>query len=363
MTSPLVSVVIDTYNQERYIEHAIRSVLEQDLPAGEMEILVVDDGSTDSTLSIVQQFAPRVRCIAKQNGGQASAFNAAIPEVQGPIVAFLDGDDWWACGKLRAVLECFEQNPGIAAVGHGYFEVHDDTPPNEMIVPEKTCRLDLSSTDAARLADRGRTLLGTSRLAVRREVLERIGPIPLELTFCADNPILTLALALGGAIVLEETLCYYRLHSQNLFATESKGESKLRRKSEILAFLLKYLPPKLAELGVRQEVILALLESDQVEFTRLQLYFGEGGRWKNFKTENRSFRGAYKSATPGYVLFRGLVGVLTMLLSPRQFYRLRDWYARRNLVRLRRVFGSAEPRVSPGLFQRRPVVPNQEGFR
>src|SRR5580658_8287975 len=107
MARPLVTALIDTFNQERYIERALLSVLDQDLSTSDFEIVVVDDGSTDRTSSIIQKFAPRVRYLRKNNGGQASAFNAAIPEAQGAIVAFLDGDDWWASGKLRAVLRAF----------------------------------------------------------------------------------------------------------------------------------------------------------------------------------------------------------------------------------------------------------------
>ena len=187
MTEPVISVLIDTYNHERYIEQAILSVLEQDFPAADIEVLVVDDGSFDKTPAIVQRFAPRVRYLRKDNGGQASAFNAGIPELHGSIVAFLDGDDWWAKGKLTAVAEAFGANTEIAAVGHGFYEVCDSAPPREMIVPENSCRFDLSSVDAARFAGRGLTLLGTSRLTVRREVLNRIGPIPVELVFCADT--------------------------------------------------------------------------------------------------------------------------------------------------------------------------------
>ena len=74
-TMPNVTVLIDTYNHERFIERAIASVLEQDMPMDGVEILVVDDGSTDRTPEIVRRFEPRVRLIRKPNGGQASAFN------------------------------------------------------------------------------------------------------------------------------------------------------------------------------------------------------------------------------------------------------------------------------------------------
>src|SRR6202047_5371649 len=99
MPKPFISVLIDTYNHERFIEQAIASVLEQDVAEGDREIIVVDDGSTDRTPEIVRKFEPQVRLIRKANGGQASAFNTGIPECSGQIIAFLDGDDWWTPGK------------------------------------------------------------------------------------------------------------------------------------------------------------------------------------------------------------------------------------------------------------------------
>src|SRR5579863_8962816 len=105
-----VSILIDTYNHERFIERAITSVLEQDMAMDNVEILVVDDGSTDQTSELVRRFEPRVRLIRKANGGQGSSFNAGIPECRGEIVAFLDGDDWWAPKKLRRVVEALGQD-------------------------------------------------------------------------------------------------------------------------------------------------------------------------------------------------------------------------------------------------------------
>ena len=93
------------------------SALEQDFPREEMEIVVVDDGSTDSTPSIIQKFLPSVRYIRLTNGGQVAAYNATLPELNGRIVSFLDGDDWWAKEKLTAVAEAFERNPGGCGCG------------------------------------------------------------------------------------------------------------------------------------------------------------------------------------------------------------------------------------------------------
>src|SRR5256714_8851909 len=116
---PLITALVDTYNHEKYIEQALNSVLEQGWPAAELEIVVVDDGSTDRTPEIVGKFVPRVKHLRKKNGGQASAFNAGFAEARGEIVTILDGDDWWRKGKLAAVGGGLEKNTEGEAGGDG----------------------------------------------------------------------------------------------------------------------------------------------------------------------------------------------------------------------------------------------------
>ena len=120
MTTPSITVLIDTYNHERFIEEAHRQRARTGFSArSDMEILVVDDGSTDRTPEIVRKFEPRVRLLRKANGGQASAFNAGISEARGEIVSFLDGDDWWARNKLTRVMQAMSSDPAVGIVGHG----------------------------------------------------------------------------------------------------------------------------------------------------------------------------------------------------------------------------------------------------
>lgn len=95
---PLVSVIIPAYNASRWIDETISSVIEQDYK--HYEIIVVNDGSTDNTVDIVESFGAAVRCIHKENGGQASARNAGIIAANGKYVAFLDADDLWVKEKL-----------------------------------------------------------------------------------------------------------------------------------------------------------------------------------------------------------------------------------------------------------------------
>ena len=177
MARPFVSVLIDTYNHERFIEKAIVSVLEQDFPAAEREILLVDDGSSDRTPEIVRKFEPHVRVLRKENGGQASAFNAGIPECKGEIIAFLDGDDWWAPGKLKRVTEVLNSEPSVGLLGHGIHEAFADGRIRTS-VPEKSERLQLNSLAAARVFRLRKSYLGTSRMILTTKLARRILPIP-----------------------------------------------------------------------------------------------------------------------------------------------------------------------------------------
>ena len=355
---PFVSVLIDTHNHEHFIEQAILSVLEQDFPPSEREILVVDDGSTDNTGAIARKFEPQVRYLRKTNGGQASAFNVSIPETRGEVVAFLDGDDWWAKSKLRTVLEVLEKNPQIGAVGHGYYEAHADGRPPVCIVPEKSFHLHFGDASAARLFGYLRGFLGTSKVTMRKAVLDRILPVPEELVIEADEFLFTLAVAIGGAIVLDQPLFHYRFHPGNLFQFQAQNTSKLRRKYNVLAGLLRTLPPRLESLGISREVVKAVLEPIWADAERIRLGLDGGSSLETFQVERAAYRLAYKDVSIRYRLFKGLVLGMTLLLPPRRFYRLRQWYADKGLRRLRRIAGEPTP-AAPVVEQRMETL----GFR
>jgi glycosyltransferase involved in cell wall biosynthesis len=337
VAKPIISILIDTYNHERYIEQAVVSALEQDIPASEYEILVVDDGSTDRTPDIVKKFARRVRLLSKKNGGQASAFNAAFPELRGEIIAFLDGDDWFVPGKLSAVMTALEQHPEAVSVGHGRYERYEETGDICARVPGQSMLLDLKSPEVA-----GRLFFGllgwviTSALTVRRNAVERVMPIPNRLRFCADNPIAVSALA-GGAYILDRPLCYYRQHSENLCAGADQSAIKARQRYEIYKVIFDVLKPLLPRLGVPSESATALLSS-WTEVSRSYLKEFGGSRTESFRTEMGAARETV-GASFQYRLFKYfVVGGATLLLPPRQFYRVRDWYARRNLGAVREQF-------------------------
>lgn len=352
MAKQFISVLIDTYNHEKFIEQAIVSVLEQDFPAAEREIIVVDDGSTDRTPDIVRKFEPRVRLLRKPNGGQASAFNAGIPECRGEIVAFLDGDDWWAPEKLKLALAQFEAHPELGAVGHGQYEFYPDGRPLGVVVADKTYRLRLTDPATARLFTQLRWCLGTSKITIRKALLDRILPFPEELVIEADEWMFTLAPALAPAVVLDEPLFYYRLHGGNLYQFSKQDETKVRRKGAVLAALLRRLPPRLRELGVGEDVIATVTEPIWVDAERIKLSLDGGKPWRTYQVERASYRYSHSGATFGYRAFNAFVLGLTIMLPPRLFYRLRQWYSDKKLARLRSFVG--KPTVARPVLERRP---------
>src|SRR6267143_3442875 len=279
MAKPFVSVLIDTYNHERFIEDAIVSVLEQDFPASDREILVVDDGSTDRTPDIIRKFEPQVRLMRKENGGQASAFNLGIPQAQGEIVAFLDGDDWWACNKLTRVVQAMAKDPSVGIVGHGIVSVHRDGREQAEILREGF-RFQANTIAGAHLFRRRGAFLGTSRMTIRADLLRRIGAVPEEIEIQADEYLFTLAAVIMGAQILPEALTYYRLHEANNFQLAGFDPQKLRRKQKSLATLARSLSQQLEDLGTDPLVRRAVVEYTQASADQLRLVIEGGWPWE-----------------------------------------------------------------------------------
>ncbi len=351
MGKPFVSVLIDTYNHERFIEQAIVSVLEQDFPASDREIIVVDDGSTDRTPGIVRKFEPQVRLLRKQNGGQASAFNVGIPECQGEIVAFLDGDDWWEFSKLKLAIEQLEADPNLGSVGHGYFEVYPDGRPLGIVMPEESTILHLKDQPTARLFTHLRAFLGTTKITIRKKLLDQILPFPEELVIEADEYMFTLAPALAPALVLDRPLFYYRFHSGNFFQYVGQDETKARRKYRVLDALLRCLPPRLREIGISEEIISTVMEPVWIDAERIRLALDGGLPWDTVRIERAAYQYSHKSRPLGYRMYTALVLGTALVLPPRRFYKLRDWYTSRKMHRFRRFIGKPVP-AAPIVEQR-----------
>lgn len=122
--SPLVSVVIPTYNRAGLLPRAIESVLAQTY--GNVEIVVVDDGSTDNTQAVLDGFRDRIRCIRTGNMGASHARNVGMRASVGQYIAFLDSDDSYYPYKLSLQVDWMERHPEIGMVSSEFSGVQDD---------------------------------------------------------------------------------------------------------------------------------------------------------------------------------------------------------------------------------------------
>jgi len=111
--SPVISVIIPTFNRANFLAEAIRSVLDQRDVPDEVEIIVVDDGSTDKTAETLATLAGKIRCVHREHAGVSAARNLGISSSNGEWIAFLDSDDLWLPGKLCAQMKYFSDHPGM----------------------------------------------------------------------------------------------------------------------------------------------------------------------------------------------------------------------------------------------------------
>jgi glycosyltransferase involved in cell wall biosynthesis len=333
LAKPFVSVLIDTYNHQRFIATAIDSVLAQDFPVSDREIIVIDDGSTDQTPEIIRKFEPHVRLVRKANGGQASAFNAGIPECTGEIIAFLDGDDWWAPAKLRRVSEVFRSDADVGLVGHGIFESSENGGENP-IIPEKEDRLRLDSLRAAQVFRLRRSYLGTSRMTMRAAIANKVLPIPEALIFEADEYVFTMAAAISDIRILRDVLTYYRIHADNLFVS-ARGDG-LRRKMKVLAALAKALKVDLAKNGVPGDVNDCVVEIVQAEADQLRLMLDGGTPFETVRTERKLYEVLHGDSPTQHRLFRAILMLIACVLPPRWFYGARGYLTAQSWYRMAR---------------------------
>jgi len=230
MTPPLrVTVLITTHNYGQFIEQAIDSVISQDFPQECVEIIVIDDGSTDDTAERVRKYGSRVRYFYQVNGGQAAALNAGFLNARGEIVALLDADDFFLPGKLAGVTEAFASDPTLGMVYHRLQEWHVETGERR-------------ETDFVRLSGDVRTVpdffllytpMATSSVAYRRASLKPLLPIPENIRMLADGYLALLIPFLSPVVAITEFLAVYRIHGTNSYYGDDRRMPTELKKSRL----------------------------------------------------------------------------------------------------------------------------------
>jgi glycosyltransferase involved in cell wall biosynthesis len=223
----LASIIITSYNYDRYLNTTIDSALNQTYP--NVEVIVVDDGSTDRSIEIITSYGRRITSVLKENGGQGSAFNAGFNASRGEVVFFLDSDDALHPGAVEAALKLFS-DPEVVKVHWPLWIIDQHGNKTGKLKEPKLPRGDFRKLILACGPMTEATLPSapTSGNAYTRTFLERVMPMPETLyRICPDAYLFGLAPAFGKVERISEPQGYWRFHGLNA----SKGarfESKLR---------------------------------------------------------------------------------------------------------------------------------------
>jgi glycosyltransferase involved in cell wall biosynthesis len=322
---PRVTALINAYNYGRFIEEAIESVLAQDFPREQMEILVVDDGSTDDTHERVARFGNRVRYLYKDNGGQASALNLGLAQAKGEIVALLDADDLWQPTKMQRVAKLFEQDPSLGMAYHPYAYWSPAKNASETDPQFRAVSGYLPDNRAALLAF-GST--GTSCMALRLSVARRLLPVPERLRIYADTYLLGLMVFIAPVAGLSLPLTKYRQHGES--ATNfSKGDAeRLRWRYFCFKAAVDEVRAWLERNGfdTRATGILEFLERHDLKAEMFRLESRGATRRELYEYLQRETRLFAPSWSWKYRVYRSLLALLAYAVGAETFFHLRDRY-------------------------------------
>jgi glycosyltransferase involved in cell wall biosynthesis len=204
-----VSVIIPAYNQAQYLAAAIESALAQTY--GDLEIIVVDDGSTDQTPTIAQQFGGAIHYLRQENRGLSRARNRGLEAAQGQFAAFLDSDDLWHPSYLDQVVAALKSSPRAvgAFAGWQYVDAKGTLLP-QAIIPFGAKSSQLEQDLPWRCA------VVPSGIVVRRQLVQECGGFDPQLSACEDWDLWLRLLPFGPFQGVPQVLVWYRTHGENM---------------------------------------------------------------------------------------------------------------------------------------------------
>jgi glycosyltransferase involved in cell wall biosynthesis len=220
----LASIIINNYNYDRFLSEAIDSALNQTYP--KLEVIVVDDGSTDNSRHIIASYGDKIIPVLQENGKQAAAFNSGFAISQGEIIIFLDSDDYLLPHAVERIIAVWQ--PQLAKVHYRLTVVDTFRQPLGYSCPQGTS---LSSGEVWRtlLEVGGYASTPTSGNALNRKALDRVFPIPDEYKLTADDYLSISIPFYGEVAAIEEPLGAYRIHNNNQWALATVTGDRFHR--------------------------------------------------------------------------------------------------------------------------------------
>jgi len=216
----LASIIVNNFNYASFLRDAIESALQQDY--ADLEIIVVDDGSTDNSREVIASYGNQLITVYKENGGQGSAFNAGFNVARGELICFLDADDVFLPNKVSAAMQAFDKNPTASLIYHRlqmvdiYKNLRGDPWPPVVLCGDIRAKVERTGGWWPRPM--------TSGLCASRRFLLKVLPLSTENNkLCADGYLAGLAPFFGPVIGLEDALAIYRLHDTSYWSLRNSS--------------------------------------------------------------------------------------------------------------------------------------------
>ena len=255
MTQKKISVIIPNYNYARYLDQAIQSVLKQSYD--NLELIVVNNGSTDNSLEILEKYEHEIRLINQPNLGQSGARNSGLSLSTGEFIAFLDADDFWEPTKLEIQSTLMNSATQLVYCGISPFKDLENERLQSVLPKYKgNCANYFIDLPGASIV-----LSGESTALFSRDLLQNVGLFDAELNSTAGWDFFRRCSRYTNFDFVSEPLVNYRLHSSNMSNSNNKVILDMRRAYSKLFNDKDWSIPKKQEIAIRRTLEWSYLKS------------------------------------------------------------------------------------------------------